>query len=254
MLKEDKSRLFHSFFFPITFVILLWLIKICEIVFQINLATFGVFPRSIKGIPGIFLAQLIHGDFNHLFSNSIPLIILGTSLFYYFKSLGYKVFFVIYLASGFWVWISARAVYHIGASGVVYGLAMFLFASGFIRNNIYLLAYSMFVAFFYGGLVWGLLPLENGISWESHLMGAIAGLMAAWHYKNVGIQREKYSWEINPSSDDDVDFDWRSDAQKLEQDVADEIEEIATEQSTISGIKYIYSIAPKIDANIERKN
>ncbi len=208
MNKEDKSRLFHSFFFPVAFVILIWLIKICEIVFNANWARFGVLPRTTKGIVGIFTSQLIHADFVHLFSNSIPIIVLGAGMFYYFKSLGYKVFAVIYLASGFWVWVSARAVYHIGASGVVYGLAVFLFASGVIRKNTHLLSFSMFVAFVYGGLIWGILPLQNGISWESHLLGSLAGLFAAFYYKNIGIQKQKYSWEINPESDEEVDFDW----------------------------------------------
>lgn len=208
MNKEDKSRLFHSLFFPSTFVILLWIIKLCEIVFHKDLSTYGVLPRSTKGIVGIFTSQLIHADFAHLFSNSVPLIVLGAGMFYYFKTLGYRVFATIYVASGFWVWVSARAVYHIGASGLVYGLASFLFVSGFLRKNNYLLSFSMFVAFMYGGLVWGVLPLENGISWESHLLGAIAGLFAAIYYRNIGLQKEKYTWEINPDSDDDVDFDW----------------------------------------------
>lgn len=208
MKQNDRYRLFHSVFFPALFVTILWLVKICEYVFHLELYRYGVLPRSFEGMIGIFFAPLIHADLWHLFSNSVPLLILGSAMFYYFKDLGYRVFFVVYLASGLWVWASAREVYHIGASGVVYGLASFLFVSGFIRQNTHLIAFSMFVAFFYGSMIWGVLPIEKGISWESHLMGAIAGLMAAFYYKKVGLQREKYSWEINPLSDDEVDFDW----------------------------------------------
>jgi membrane associated rhomboid family serine protease len=234
MNQQDKSRLFHSLFFPMVFVIILWLVKLCEIVFHIELYRYGVLPRSIEGLSGILFSPLIHGDFLHLFSNSIPLLILGSALFYYFKDLGYKVFFLVYIASGFWVWASARQVYHIGASGVVYGLASFLFVSGFIRQNTNLIAFSMFVAFFYGSMIWGMLPIERGVSWESHLMGAIAGLMGAFYYKNIGLQREQYSWEIHPLSDDEVDFDWSGNPP------ADEIPPSEESKPTTIQINYIY--------------
>jgi membrane associated rhomboid family serine protease len=193
--KADKTKVFHTWFFAIAFIIFLWLIKISEVVFDFPLYKFGVYPRTFKGLIGIFTAPLIHGSFSHLFSNSIPLLVLTAGLFYYYKSFGYRIFFLIYVVTGFWVWMSARPSYHIGASGVVYGLAAFLFFSGVFKKNLSLSAFSLVVVFLYGSMIWGVLPLEVSISWESHLMGAIAGIILAYYYRKEGPANTAYQWE-----------------------------------------------------------
>ncbi len=198
----EKSKQFHTWFFPVCFVFILWIVKLVEIVFHIELYTFGLYPREWKGISGVFLAPLLHADIGHLFSNSIPLLVLGAGLFYFYRQIGYKVFFSIYLITGLWVWVSARPCFHIGASGIVYGLASFLFFSGLLRGNKYLMAFSLFVVFLYGSLIWGVLPIQIGISWESHLMGAAAGLLCAYYYRKIGLQKEEFIWE-----DDGVEED-----------------------------------------------
>jgi membrane associated rhomboid family serine protease len=103
---------------------------------------------------------------------------------------------LIYLISGIWLWFGGRPAYHIGASGIIYGFASFLFISGIIRKYIPLMAISLLVAFLYGGLIWGVLPIDMKISWEGHLYGGIAGIVVAFYYKNKGPQRKKYDWEI----------------------------------------------------------
>ncbi|MBK9480209.1 MAG: rhomboid family intramembrane serine protease [Bacteroidetes bacterium] len=200
---QQKSKQFHTWFFPVAFVFVLWVIKSCEVVFHKEFFRWGVYPREIKGLIGVIAAPLLHGDFAHLFSNTIPLLVLGAGLFYFYRQIGYKVFLFIYLISGLWVWISARPSYHIGASGVVYGLAAFLFLSGVLRQHKYLMAFSLFVVFLYGSLIWGILPLQQGISWESHLMGALAGIVSAIYYRKIGLQKEQFVWEDSPDDEDE---------------------------------------------------
>lgn len=200
---QQRSKQFHTWFFPVAFVFVLWVVKSIEVVFHKELFRFGLYPREVKGLIGVLAAPLLHGDFSHLFSNTIPLLVLGAGLFYFYRQIGYKVFLFIYLVSGLWVWISARPSYHIGASGVVYGLATFLFLSGVIRQHKYLMAFSLFVVFLYGSLIWGILPLQQGISWESHLMGALAGIVCAIYYRKTGLQKEQFVWEDSPEDEDE---------------------------------------------------
>ncbi|MES2838009.1 MAG: rhomboid family intramembrane serine protease [Bacteroidota bacterium] len=202
-LENEKINWWNVLFFPLFFIALLWVVKYAEFVFDVSFAEFGIYPREWKGIVGVFTAPLVHGDVKHLFSNSIPLLVLGAGVFYFYRVVAFRVITFIYLATGFWVWISARPSFHIGASGVVYGLATFIFLSGVLRKNKYLMAFSLFVVFVYGSLIWGVLPLEVGISWESHLMGAIAGIIAAVHYRKIGIQKETFDWEREDYVDDE---------------------------------------------------
>lgn len=219
--KNKERKWYLILFFPIVFVATMLLVKIFEIALDINFYEYGIYPRKIKGLLGILFAPILHGDFSHLISNAIPLLVLGGGLFYYFKDLGYKIFFSIYFATGLWVWVAARPSYHIGASGVVYGLVTFFILSAILRKNKYLLFFSFLVIFLYGSLIWGIFPIKAQISWESHLMGGIAGLFMAWYYRKIGIQKEKYSWELNPESDDEIDFDWSGTPVPLEEESKD---------------------------------
>src|SRR5690554_296871 len=128
---QEKKNFFIAFIFPFTFVLLLWAIKGVELYFELDFSKWGILPRTSEGLLGVFFAPLIHGDLNHLFNNSVPLLVLGWALFYFYKSLAFRVFFLSYFLSGLYTWISARMNYHIGASGVVYALFGFLFISGF---------------------------------------------------------------------------------------------------------------------------
>ena len=201
---EDKHKFYKSLIFPVSFVILLWLIKLFEVIQHINFVRYGILPLKSEGLIGILTSPLIHENFSHLSANTIPLIVLGISLFYFYNEIAYKVFFLIYIITNIWVWSFARDAYHIGASGLVYGLAAFLFVSGIIRKHNQLMAISFLVVFLYGGIIWGVLPRffpDKNISWESHLMGSIAGVFIALFFRNDGPQRKVYEWEDEKDED-----------------------------------------------------
>lgn len=194
-MQEEKKKLLHSLLLPTAFVVLLWVIKLVEVGLRIRFTKLGIYPMEAEGLIGIVTGPLIHSDFTHLISNTFPILILGTGIFYFYRKISMKVILWIYLMVGLWVWVAGRHEYHIGASGLIYGFASFLFFSGIIRKNNNLLAIALLVAFFYGGLVWGVLPLREGISWESHLFGAIAGGVVAFYFRREGPPKKKYRWE-----------------------------------------------------------
>src|SRR5688572_4248747 len=198
---KEAKRMIYSFLPGLVLVAVLWLVKLIEMQSGQLLTDYGVLPRTISGLKGVVTSPFIHGDMRHLISNSLPLLVLGAGLFYFYNTLAYRVFLGIYLLSGFWLWLGGRESYHIGASGLVYGLTAFLFFSGVIRRDIKLMALSLLVVFLYGGMVWGIFPLFIGISWEAHLFGAFAGLLFAFVYRKEGPQRKVYQWEDEVEDD-----------------------------------------------------
>lgn len=212
-MKEDQKRVFYSLIFPLFFILIIWTIKISEVLLDLDFSFLGIFPLKLKGLKGIVTAPLIHSDFEHLIANSVPILILGTGLFYFYNKIAYKVFFMGYFIANTWIWFGARQAYHIGASGLVYSIAAFLFVSGVIRRNMKLMAISLLVVFLYGSMIWGVLPLQPHISWESHLMGAVAGFVLAIYYKDKGPTRKIYSWELEDEDEDDGEVRyWEMDA------------------------------------------
>lgn len=185
---------------------LMWVVKFVELGIDQSFGVYGIYPRSLKGSIGILTSPFIHNDFFHLASNSIPFISLMLFLFYYYKKIALEVFLWIYFTTGVWVWAFAREAYHIGASGIVYGLATFLLASGFISKNVKLIAASLIVVFMYGGLFYGINPnwVSPDVSWESHLIGSVTGVFMAVFFRK--------SYCKSPVDiDDDDDEDPKSD-------------------------------------------
>jgi len=156
-----------------------------ESFFSIDLGFLGVYPRHFSGLFGIFTSPLIHGSLRHIISNTIPFMFLGTMLYVFYSKIAMRVFLQCYLLTGLLVWIFAREQYHIGISGVVYGLAFFHIFYGFFRKDFKSLAISIFVVLLYGGLVYGVFPVRQGISWESHMFGALIGIGTAYNFRNV---------------------------------------------------------------------
>lgn len=191
----ERKRVFFSFFYPSLFILLITLIKLIEVEFDLDFGYLGILPRSTSGLKGVIFSPLIHGDWNHLINNSIPLFIMGGILFYFYRVVAFKVLILSYLLAGLYTWISARYSYHIGASGLVYALFGFLFVSGFLRKHIPLIALSFLVAFLYGSLVWGILPWKKEVSWEGHFWGLLVGVILAFFYKKQGPQKKEYVWE-----------------------------------------------------------
>ena len=195
---EEKNLFKRSVIPPLIFVAVLWIIKLAEEYFHISLVFLGIIPLYAKGLMGIFTAPFIHAGYDHLLSNTLPLLVVGTGLFYFYKEIAYRVIALIWLFTNAWVWIAARPDAHIGASGLIYGFVCFLFFSGIIRRHKGLLAISMLVTFLYGSMVWGILPVSQTISWESHLFGSIAGAAAAIYFRKEGPQRVVKIWEPEP--------------------------------------------------------
>ncbi len=200
---HDKDVL-TGILFPALFVCVLWALLIFDSYFEMGFVRYGLFPRRLSGLPGILLSPLIHGNYSHLLSNTIPLLILGWIMFYMYKSIAFSIFFWIYIMTGLWVWLGGRQAYHIGASGLVYGFVCFLFFSGIFRSDKRLLALSLLVTFIYGGLIWGVFPISRATSWESHFLGSVAGIITAFHFRNEGPQRIKYDWEEEPDDEDPI--------------------------------------------------
>lgn len=202
----------RTVFWPALFLVILWLIEWYAETGHTRWISLGIYPRTVEGLTGIFTAPFIHGGLDHLLSNSLPLLIVGTGLFYFYHQIAFRVIGLIWFLTGFWVWLAARQVTHIGASGLIYGFVCFLFFSGLIRKDTRLAAVSMLVAFVYGSMVWGILPVDQAISWESHLLGAFAGVFTAIAFRKYGPPRQKAQWEIeeemeaaNPSSNEETD-------------------------------------------------
>jgi len=192
----ELKRIKTAALIPLFFLLIMFSIRLIESLEGISLGRLGIKPLSIEGVPGILLAPLIHSGWDHFYANAISFLVLGTSLFYFYRGISVKVFFLIYVITGIWIWLGARDAWHIGASGVIYGLAAFLFVSGVIRNYIPLLAISLMVVFLYGGLIWGIFPLKWDVpySWEAHLWGSVAGSALAIVYRKSGPQKPVKIW------------------------------------------------------------
>jgi membrane associated rhomboid family serine protease len=203
-----RKKLLLSMIIPGIFVFMMWLVRIIETLFSTDLSILGIYPLTIKGLPGILLSPFIHENFKHLFNNSLPLFFLATGVFYFYSEVALKVSFWIYIMSGLFVWIAGREAWHIGASGLIYGFASFLFFSGIIRKYYRLVALSLLVVFLYGSMVWGMIPeFYKNVSWESHMLGFVSGIIMAVWYRNEGPQQPVYDWMDDLSPDEIHDDD-----------------------------------------------
>jgi len=205
--KEETQKFFGSMVFPAVLVLIMWVIKLAEEVFHFSFAEYGLLPQTLNGLRGIIFSPLLHGDWAHLSANTVPFFLLTAGLFYYYNRKALTIFILCWLVTGLWVWIFAIDTgIHIGASGVVYALATFHFTSGVLRREPRMMAFSLLVVFLYGGLVWGVIPdfyPEKNISWQSHLLGGLAGILIAFAYRNEGPQRKVYQWA---DEEDDIEY------------------------------------------------
>jgi len=186
-------------------VVIMWTIHLIHYFYQIDFHYLGIRPRHLNGLQGIVTTIFVHGDFQHLISNTLPLFLLTSALFLYYREFAFRLLIYLTVLTGFYVWIIARDSWHIGASGLVYALASFHILSAILRKEMKLLSFSALVVFLYGGMVWGFFPEffpEKNISFESHIMGSITGLLFAWKYRKIGMQKEEYQWD----EDDDEDI------------------------------------------------
>lgn len=211
----SKIRLKNSLLIPVFFLFIIWFIKLIEIFFEYDFGNWGILPRRIGGLKGIFTAPLIHGSLSHLMANSIPIFLLSWGIFYFYRTIAFKIFFLCYFLTGILLWaLSYRYGYHIGISGLIYAFAFFLFLSGILRKYNRLIAISLIVVFLYGSLIWGIFPLDEEISYEGHFAGAIVGLVLAIVYRKQGPQAPVKIWDEEEEDDDDMENNIDNDENK----------------------------------------
>jgi len=240
-MRKEEKLLLQNFIPPLLFVMLLWIIKGVEINFHLQFSKCGLLPRNIDALMGIITFPLVHGDWQHLISNSAGLLVLGFLLFTFHREIAYRVVIQIWLLHGIWLWLGGRTTYHIGASGIIYGLAAFLFFTGVFKKEKSTMTISLLVVFLYGSMVWGLMPFLQGISWEGHLFGGAAGLLMAWYYRETGVQRLVYDWEIE-EEEHEVEY-WKEDDSNPKLDEQSD----APKDNASTSVNYIYK--PNTDNN-----
>lgn len=174
-----------SFVIPLRITLVMWLVFMIEQLLPVDFGFLGIYPRHLTGLIGVLTSPLIHGSLHHIISNTVPLMLLGTMLYVFYSKIAMRVFLQCYFLTGLLVWIFGRDFYHIGASGVIYGLAFFHIFFGFFRKDFKSLAISIFVVLLYGGMIYGVFPSRYGISWESHMFGALIGIGTAYNFRNI---------------------------------------------------------------------
>lgn len=186
----------------------LWTLFIIDAAFGLRLGRFGLRPGSLGGLSGVITAPLLHGSFQHLLSNTIPLLIALTASLYLYPSAAVRVIPLTWLGSGVIAWLIGRPSLHFGASGLIYGLLAFVFVSGVLRRDLRSVSVALLVGFLYGSMVWGVLPIRPNMSWEMHLGGALCGVLLAVLYRNRDrVPVRRYEWE-----DDDTIPGWYPEA------------------------------------------
>lgn len=198
--QTKKGATLEAIIYPMLIVSIMWAVFLLDRYYELNLYKYGVKPGTTEGLKGILLMPFIHGqrDFSHIINNSIPTVVLLSTLIYFYRSIAVYVILFVWLGGGFLLWYLAvnTGSYHIGMSGVIYGLFGFIFISGLFRNYLPLQAISLFVVFIYGSLVWGIFPTEPGISWEGHLFGFSVGVVTGIAFRKKGPVPPKYRYEI----------------------------------------------------------
>lgn len=180
-----SSSFFASSVVPFRLVFFMWVVFSIEFFYHVDLGWLGIKPRTAVGVIGILTAPVVHGNLPHLIANTIPLLFLGSLLFYFYPRLAGPVFLRCYFITNALVWLlSPRVSYHIGASGLIYGLSSFLIFFGLLRRDFWSLLISLVVMVTYGGIFYGVFPGNPHISWESHLAGAAVGTLSAFNFQD----------------------------------------------------------------------
>ena len=190
-MKQDIQRIMLAAAKPLFLIFILYMLKIVEVGMHWDLSHLGIYPMEKRGVFGILTHPLIHSGFSHLLANTLPLFFLSWCLFYFYRRIAGKIFILIWIGAGLLTFIIGKPGWHIGASGLIYGLAFFLFFSGILRKHVPLVALSLLVTFLYGSLVWNMFPqfASSTTSWEGHLGGAAAGIAAAILFRHKGPQQ-----------------------------------------------------------------
>lgn len=207
--QAEKNKFYLAISKALIPVGLIWIAYLINTIFSLQWNNWGLRPRSISGLSGIFSMPFLHADVQHIFSNSIPLFLFCFGLFYFFSKKAVLILFMSSLITGIFTWAIGSSGIHIGASGMVYALAFFLVTISIIKMEPTLMAYTLIIIFLYGSLIWGFFPMlfpDRHISWEGHLSGAVTGIILAFFYKKEGPQKKVYF----PEEDEDENEDFYS--------------------------------------------
>ncbi|WP_373726698.1 rhomboid family intramembrane serine protease [Bacteroides heparinolyticus] len=189
-MKNEIRKMALAAVIPMFLLFILYTLKVLETGMDWDFTRLGVYPMEKRGVFGIFAHPLVHSGFKHLLANTMPLFFLTWCLFYFYRHIAPYIFFSIWIGCGMLTFLIGKPGWHIGASGIIYGLAFFLFFSGILRRHVPLIAIALLVTFLYGGLVWNMFPqfVQTNISWEGHISGAIAGTLSAIGFIRHGPQ------------------------------------------------------------------
>ncbi|MDR2205063.1 MAG: rhomboid family intramembrane serine protease [Flavobacteriaceae bacterium] len=232
---QDKLN-YKAIFYPLLMLFAMWLGFLFQFYGFFENCAGSIIPLTPEGLKGIIFSPFLHGDLGHIFGNSVPIFALMFLLFQFYPKVAGKVFLLSWFLSGFAVWLlpplidiftgSHQNICIIGASGIVYALAFFLFFSGIFRWNTKLIGISLVVALYYGSLIWGVLPQEwfsdeeeaHLISWQSHLAGAVIGIISAFIFRKQGEKKKKFIWEFPNYYSEKDDKLWQNYIQKHPED------------------------------------
>ena len=183
--KQESAGLFQEISSHATLltciVVLLWAIELADMLLGRTLNQYGIRPRNIDGLQGIFFAPFLHANWLHLIGNTVPLVVLSTLILARDRSEWVIVTILAALGSGAGTWLfGAPGTLHIGASGVIFGYFGYLVTRAWFDRSIGSMVVSLLVILMFGGMIWGISPTQPGISWEGHLFGLLAGVGTAW--------------------------------------------------------------------------
>lgn len=204
---NQKSEIKKNTVFVLLFLCIIWIIKIIEVVFRFNLKQFGIIPQSVNNLFGIILFPLLHDNFGHLISNSLPLLLIGIAVNYFYPKSAKTLWVAVYFIPGIFIWLFGRGGIHIGASGIVYGLWSFVFFSGIIRRDKRAIALTLLSLFIYGGIVIGIFPIKKTISWEGHFAGFVTGLILSIIFRKKDPYKQ-YEWEDEPTFNEKLEVSY----------------------------------------------
>jgi len=193
----DRRRLQRALNASLGFVLLLAIAFAAQHGF--DWSGLAIAPREWSGLVGVLTAPLLHGSPEHLGANAVSLLLLGTLAGTVYPRATLRALPLLWIGSGLGAWLLGDAgTHHLGASGVAHGLMFLVFALGLLRRDRPAIAAAMIAFFLYGGMLLTVLPHEPGVSWQAHLGGALAGLVAAWLFRRSDPMspRKRYSWEL----------------------------------------------------------
>lgn len=207
---NEMVKIVLSAIIPLIALILMISVKAFETIKGVSLSEYGLYPLNAEGLLGIITMPFLHEDWSHLWSNSLPILIIGTAIGYYYKKQSNWILIYFMILTGGFTWLIGRESYHIGASGMVYAMSFFILVSAIIKKERKLMAFALLVVFLYGSIIWGFFPEffpNKNISWEGHLSGAISGIIVAFIFKENGPKEKVYDWaeEENETVEENIE-------------------------------------------------